>query len=56
MNTELKMSPEEALDQLEDLLNDIREDVAKNRGIYLDMNDYQAIAVAKEALKMVADG
>lgn len=45
------MGIEEAIDQIEDLMTDIRYGANEGRAIYVSEDDYKALAVAKEALE-----
>lgn len=51
MESKTMMSVEEAIDQLEDLANDIWSGARDGRPIYVSDDDYRAVRVAIEALK-----
>lgn len=51
MESKTMMSVEEAIDQLEDLLDDIWSGARDGKPIYVDDDDFRALQVAIEALK-----
>lgn len=45
------MSIDEAIDQIEDLMTDVWYGASEGKAIYVSEDDYNALAVAKEALE-----
>lgn len=53
---EKKMTPEEALDVIDDLMNDVWDGAEHGRPIYVNDADYEALGLAKAALEEKFNG